>query len=525
MSEAALPSTGQVQRIRTPGMTLQALERRRGHLWVVTALFLLAASTAVVLTITDTPLLDYLPDSPFLRYGFLGISVAFIIYVFDQERAFRTLTHALVDERVLTASLEQRIADLTELSKVGRLVNSVLTIDEVLEAILDAAFVLTGASAGSVMLRDGDDLVVRVSQGEDAAPVGARTPIASGVSGWVAQNREPLLLTGLLSQDQLPGLRPRQRVTGSAVCAPLIAAGNLLGVLSLERPAEGGAFSELQSRSIALFAEHAATAVANAQRYEHERATVERLADVIDLRSEFVATLVHDLKGPLTAVIGYSNTLRKRYDSLEPHQREHAIEAIEVQGRRLFNMVGEVLRSASVEAGAELSREPVELYGLLGELRDAFIGASQGDDVRLRQIDIAGVEGPVIVYGDHEALEHVFSNLIENATKYSEPDDPIEIEVARHGGEVQVHIRDRGIGIAEEDLPYVFERFRQSGGGGTGGVGLGLYIVRTLVGAHGGKVWVTSQPGEGSTFTVALPVRGDAAASLVGQPERAQAAH
>jgi signal transduction histidine kinase len=110
--------------------------------------------------------------------------------------------------------------------------------------------------------------------------------------------------------------------------------------------------------------------------------------------------------------------------------------------------------------------------------------------------------------GDAEALRHVFANLLENAVKYSPPGSPIHVGLVREGDEVRVDVSDRGSGIPAQDLPHVFERFRQVSGTRRTGVGLGLYIVRTLVTAHGGRVSVDSEVGEGSTFTVSLPVHG-----------------
>ena len=120
---------------------------------------------------------------------------------------------------------------------------------------------------------------------------------------------------------------------------------------------------------------------------------------------------------------------------------------------------------------------------------------------------MSGGDEPVMVWGDQDALHHVFENLLENAVKYSPPGSPVEIELVREERAVVVAITDHGSGIADEDLPFVFERFRQSGPTSSGGVGLGLYIVRTLVQAHGGVVSVRSRVGEGSTFSVSLPVR------------------
>ena len=488
--------------------SLEAVERRRWQLWIVAGIFLIAVSSVIVLIFAEAGLAELLPDSPALRWSFLGLSFAFLLYVADQERTLRRLTRALVDQQVLTTALETRIQDLTTLSTVGRVVNSVLTMDEVLQVILDSAFELTRARNGSVMLREADHLRVAVSSGADAAPVGSTARADQGLAGIAATEREPILVDGTVTEGQVPGVSTRRGKRGTAIVAPLIVADEPLGVLSLERSADAPAFSDLDLRSIGLFAEHAATAVANAQRFEQERHTAARLADVIEMRSEFVATMVHDLKSPLTAIIGFANMLRRRWDRLPDDKRDLAMENIEEQGKRLLSMIEEVLRSSSVEAGAELRREPIDLGELLDQLSHTVAAAAQGQEGVARDIEVEGTDRPLVVYGDDEALRHVFSNLLENAVKYSPAATPIEVELFRAGGQVHVRVCDRGEGIPETDLPYVFERFRQSGSGGAG-VGLGLYIVKTLVTAHGGQVSVDSKEGVGTTFEVVLPVRSE----------------
>jgi signal transduction histidine kinase len=110
------------------------------------------------------------------------------------------------------------------------------------------------------------------------------------------------------------------------------------------------------------------------------------------------------------------------------------------------------------------------------------------------------------VIGDGQALRHVFGNLLDNAVKYSPPGSPIEVRLSPAEGQLAVEVTDHGEGIAPEEVPHVFERFRQVPGGARRGVGLGLYIARTLVTAHGGRISVVSAPGEGSTFRVELPI-------------------
>lgn len=512
--DGGLPLSHIAPKLRgTPHPDMDAVERRRAHLWTVAGVLLVSLSAAVLVLFLgqglDTDQL--LPEAPMLRYAFLGLSVAFMLYVVDQERRLRQLTRELFDERVLTASLQARIADLATLTKVGRVVNSVLTLEEVLEVILTSAFELTGATNGSVMLEEHGELRVAASAGERPAPLGAVVQLGDGVAGWVAEKQEPLLINGALSTSQFPSKRraPRSR-SRSSVIAPLIAGGELLGVLAVERPSETEAFAGTQLRSVALFAEHAATAVSNAYRYGKERDTAQQLADVLEKRAEFVATMVHELKTPLTVIIGFTSLLENKWDTLGEGRRGDILASVRGQAERLRGMVDEVLRTASAEAGADMRHQPVDLSLLLTALIESTAALAEERESQERLIRLRGADEVAIVSGDPDGLYRVFENLLENAVKYSPPGSPIEVTIARQDDEIRVHITDHGDGIPEEDVEIIFERFRRTTRTVAGGVGLGLYIVRALVQSHGGRVWVRSTVGEGTTFTVALPQVRDA---------------
>lgn len=489
--------------------SLGAIERRRRRLWVITGFFLLVASGAVALTLTDVAVAEAVPDIPAVRWGLLVLATAFLMYVFDQERLMRSFTRAFVAHDVQTAMLESRILDLTTLTRVGRTVNSVLTIGEVVATVLDAASELTRARNGSVMLREDDELRVVASNGPEASPQGATIPMGEGTVGEVATSLRPLLVTGLLEPGERAGQRAEQRAYGSAVVVPLTAHEELVGVLSLERATHDQEFSELDLHSIVLFAEHAGVAISNAQRYEGERSTATRLTEVLELRSEFVAALVHDLKNPINAMLGFTSLLESRWAALGDEERARSLAAIAEEGEHLLRMVEEVLHSTSVDAGAELRREPVSVAGLLQPLVASIATSTQAHEGVRRPIRLMvrpGSEGAT-VHGDAQALRHVFMNLLGNAVKYSPTGSPVdvEVEVATDGRAVHVDVTDHGDGIPAEELPHVFQRFRQAGGRSQTGVGLGLYIARTLVTAHGGRLAVTSEVGTGSTFRVELP--------------------
>lgn len=498
-----------IQALRKRLPTLEAVERRRGHLWTVAAILLVSVSAMVfiLLFVPEAPTL--LPESNVLRAGAALISLTFILYVSDQERRMRVLSRALVDERVLSSVLNERVRDLATLSRVGQVVNSVLTTDEVLHIILRGARELTGAVTGSVMLVDNetDELVVEVATGHNAAPHGARQPLHAGVAGRVAETCEPVLITGEVRDDQVSQRLPRRRQGGSSIIAPMLVSEELIGVIALEREHGSEDFTQWELRAVSLFANHAATAVINAKRYESERENVSRLADMIERRSEFVATLVHDLKAPLTAILGYTKLLSTKGDALGDEGRRNAVMRIETSSQDLLQMVNDVLRSASFEAAEPVRTEPIKLVPFLHDLVESIQTMAAARDGQPRAIRVRAPDG-VTVHSDPSALRSVLQNLLENAVKYSPAGSPIELDVHKRDEDLEFAVTDHGRGIPEEEQDVIFERFRRRRPGeAVEGVGLGLYIVRSLIKAQGGEIAIDSVQGQGSTFRVTIPER------------------
>ena len=238
-------------------------------------------------------------------------------------------------------------------------------------------------------------------------------------------------------------------------------------------------------------------------RLEQERNASERLEASDRMRADVVASVTHQLKTPLTSLLGYATILRKRADTLPSEQRDEFIGVIEEQGYRILGLIENLLQSTRVEAGlGRLQRVPVDLSGIVRSVAREMGTGRQ----RTNEADVAPQE--LGLFGDPAAMEHIVTNLLDNALKYSEPDTVVRAVVFEGEGEVLLTVSDEGMGIAADELPQVFDRFSQaSNARGHSSVGLGLYIVHSLVIAQGGRVWVESELGKGTTFTVALPVR------------------
>ncbi len=241
-------------------------------------------------------------------------------------------------------------------------------------------------------------------------------------------------------------------------------------------------------------------------RTEQERETIARLQELDRMKSDFVAMVSHELKTPLTAIIGAAKTIRGRDAQLTTEQRATFVEMMERQGERLLRMVEEVLTASRIEAGKpRLQREEVDLReltdGVVNDLLHSPIGVG-------REVEIATEPERPTVWGDRAALHHIVGNLTENALKYSE-EGKVHVSVVELPAEVTIKVSDSGSGMTPEQITSVFDRFRRAVANEprVSGFGLGLYIVKNLVDAHNGRIDVTSEVDVGSTFSVHLPRR------------------
>jgi two-component system phosphate regulon sensor histidine kinase PhoR len=228
-----------------------------------------------------------------------------------------------------------------------------------------------------------------------------------------------------------------------------------------------------------------------------------RVEEIEQLKNELVSTVSHELKTPLAAIKAYTATLRQN-PRLYESRRDEFLLVVEQQADRLSRLVDDMLLVARVESGQMLRRR---VNVPLGELVDEALRYLQHDPVRH---PLACRERDMTISGDPERLRDIFRNLLENAFKYSPAGGAVEIAGETVGDHSEVTVRDSGIGIAAADLPYIFDRFYRVESENTasvGGSGLGLYIVHALVRAHGGTIDVSSELGEGTTFTLRLPLR------------------
>ena len=401
------------------------------------------------------------------------------------------------------------------LSEAGRILGSTLEADATVAAIAHLA-VPRLADLCAVHLREPDGSIRLLAlagldpQAERAAiesagrhPVdpahahGVAAVLRSGKTEWERSLPDSLLVDRADSAGHLAELRAARML--SYIAVPLCARGQMLGAMTVVTTAQSGRrYDALDVRTAEELAERVAAALDNAALYRREQ-------EAVRARDDFLSIASHELRTPLTPLRLQTQVLRRLVAQGGTPAREKlsaSLDTLDRQTDRLGRLVSDLLDVSRITVGRlTLHRESLDLADVARELVERYAAASRSR-IELRTQTAPGS-------WDRTRLEQVVTNLLANAIKYGDG-KPIDVVVEPRDGGGAFIVRDRGIGIAPQDADRIFGRFERAiSATAYGGLGLGLYIARQIVAAHGGRISVESTPGEGATFTVVLPP-GDA---------------
>jgi signal transduction histidine kinase len=460
----------------------------------------------------DRPEIEALP----VRVGYL-LGFGVVAGLFSRIVIGRATENARLQLRLAEEERQREMTQERELlSRLGRDFGSSLDRRATFEAVaVGAAPVLGGATAVFTV----DDAERRL---EPAALAG---PDGDLVEAWrtFAADRSPRLGEGLIGAV---GATASTRVaqageiqTGDPdgmralgldwlVAVPIVAGGRLQGVLATagrsDRPFEDGI-----RRMAEAVADRAGPALQNAQLWSDLQDRMAREQAATRIKDDFLSIVSHELRTPLTSIQGYSQLLEGRLSGeLDPESKEMAhLRVIRSQVGRMRRLVDDLLDVSRIDRRGAVSIEPVD-FDLADEVREAVARVAREHPTRSIGLTVSD---SLPVHADRDRIAQVLSNLLENAVKYSPDGGPIRVDAERRGGEVEVRVADSGIGISPEHRENVFERFYQADGDAGrrrfGGLGLGLYISRAIIDAHGGRIWSAANADvpSGSVFGFRIP--------------------
>lgn len=428
------------------------------------------------------------------------------------QQAAVALENALLYEQA-----QRQARRIQTAAEISRIVASVLEVEALLQQAVDLVRERFDYYYVGAFLLDpsGEWAVLRAGTGEAGRQMvaqGHRLRVGGeSMIGQACARRQPVIAQDV-SEAEARYINPLLPDTRAEMALPLIVGDRVLGALTIQadRP---HAFSPEDLTVLGIVADSLAVALQNAMLYEEQKRTAERLRELDRLKTQFIANMSHELRTPLNSIIGFSRVILKGIDGPLTEAQRQDLTAIYNAGQHLLGLINDILDLSKIEAGRmELQFSEVDMREIIRGVMSTAVGLVRDKPIELRQ-EVPEDLPPA--WADAQRARQILLNLVSNAAKFTDRGF-IAVRAWADEAFVTVAVQDTGIGIPREKYEEIFQEFTQVESGTTrryGGTGLGLAIARRLVELMGGRIWVESEVGKGSTFFFTLPrVRPSASA-------------
>jgi signal transduction histidine kinase len=412
-----------------------------------------------------------------------------------------------------TRELAQSVGELRALGEVSQAINTSLELNTVLSTIVAKAVELSATDAGAIYVYDNQSGEFRLS-----ATYGMSEQLIAAIRdqhlrqddfrlGVSAKQQHTLQIPDLRDDEPSPVndiiLRAGYR---SLLIVPLLRPDDIVGVLVVRRKAPGS-FSASTVSLLETFATQSVLAIQNAKLFQEIEDKSRQIEIASQHKSQFLANMSHELRTPLNAILGYTELILDDIYGEPTDRMRGVLQRINANGRHLLGLINEVLDLSKIEAGRlVLSLADYSMRDIVYGVFSAVEPLANEKNLRFR-IDIS--KDLPKGRGDEQRLTQVLMNLVSNAIKFTDAGGVL-IRATATNGSYTVAVADTGPGIAQSDKDKIFDEFQQADNSATkakGGTGLGLSIAKRIVEMHGGRIWVESLLGNGSTFAFAVPIR------------------
>jgi signal transduction histidine kinase len=415
-----------------------------------------------------------------------------------------------------TRELARLVEELQALSEVSQAVSSTLDLQTVLTTIVTRAVQLSGANGGAIYEYDevAQAFDLRATHGAAAALMQALQaepiPLGESALGRAAVSRVPFQVPDVLDEHVPILARIRSVLVQSAyrslLALPLLIEQRIMGGLVVWRQ-ESGSFQVGVVNLLQTFASQSTLAIQNARLFREIEVRGHELAIASKHKSQFLANMSHELRTPMNAILGYTELITDEIYGEVPEKIRQVLERVQQSGQHLLGLINAVLDLSKIEAG-QLVLSLAD-YSMQDVVQTVFTSVESLSAEKQLALNIAVPPDLPLGRGDEQRISQVLLNLVGNAIKFTE-DGEVGVQVTAVDGAFTVAVSDTGAGISEADQQKIFEEFQQADTSSTrkqGGTGLGLSIAKRIVEMHGGRMWVESSLGKGSTFWFTLPVR------------------
>jgi signal transduction histidine kinase/HAMP domain-containing protein len=424
----------------------------------------------------------------------------------DKVRQLEELARDLerkVAER--TDALRQANERLSLIHAVANAINSSLDFQRIFEAVVEGTRRLVDFDQASIArITDPHTATVfAISGRSEVMGEGKKIPLPASRFSDVLERRQPAVFDvpfSRVEEDTLSMTAIRREIV-----LPLVVGDEVIGTFNLGSRSRD-AFSATEVEVLSQIAAELGVALLQAEAYEREHQAAQKLKELSDLKSEFVSKVSHELRTPLTSIIGAADNLLDGITGpLDERPRQYLLRVKE-NGDRLLRLINELLDLSRIEAGKEEIRATrFRLDTLIRETLETLKPVAEESGVTIASPG----PSPLVIRADRDKISRVLINLVHNGIKFTPPGGRVQVAASGDGEWVTLAVQDSGPGIPPAEVERIFDKFHQvkrSRGRGGAGSGLGLPISRQLVEMHGGRLTVESAPGEGSTFTVVLPL-------------------
>lgn len=407
---------------------------------------------------------------------------------------------------------EQLSTELRTVAEVSTVTSTIMEADRLLQQVVDLTKVSFSLYHAHIYLYDEENKSLSLKAGagevgrlmaleERFIPINEESIVARTV-----RQREPVVVNDT-SQSEIFLPNPLLPDTRSELAVPMIVGESVMGVLDVQSD-QIDRFGDQDVLIMRTLAAQIAVAIQNAEQFAEQVHTAEKLREVDQLKSEFLASMSHELRTPLNSIIGFADVLLEGLDGDLNERMEQDVRLIRESGRHLRELIGDILDMSKIEAGRmELRYEEIDIYQMANDLIATAKPLAQEKSLDLSM----NLEDDLpVVQADRTRLRQVLWNIMGNAIKFTEEGGVTLAVKMQDENNVLFSIRDTGIGIKPENLPIVFQQFRQVDGAlnrKAGGTGLGMPISKKLIELHGGDIWVESTVGKGSTFWFTVPCK------------------
>ena len=432
----------------------------------------------------------------------------------EEDKVF-WVARDITERKIAEESLRRRNDYLAASSEIGKVITSTLDLNTIFLKTVNLIIERFGFYQASIFIVEetGFNIVLRESTGEAGAEMKRNKHMLQindkSVVGKVAQNGQAVIVNDVQT-DPIHKFNPLLPETRAEAAIPLRIGNRIIGAIDIQAKTIG-AFTEDEVNVMQTLADQVAVAIDNARSFVLSQQAVMEMREIDRLKSQFLANMSHELRTPLNSIIGFSRVILKGIDGPVTELQQQDLTAIYNSGQHLLGLINDILDLSKIEAGKmELAFDEVNISDIATSVLSTMSGLVKDRPIQLKR----NIEPNLpTVRADAIRVRQVMINLLSNAAKFTEEGD-ILVDVGLKRGptgrnEIRVSVTDTGPGISKQDQEKLFQAFSQvddSPTRKTGGTGLGLSICQQLINMHGGRIWVDSEVGKGSTFHFTLPL-------------------